>query len=107
MGLWRQYFPYHARWMGVNNTTRKEEGTTQHNKEDYDNSCVLLDYNNSCVLLDNMGSCVLLDDCSIVLETVTDDSIYQWHGSSCVLLVDCRVVNGLLDEDIVEIYLPI
>jgi hypothetical protein len=49
-----------------------------------------------------MGSCVLLDDCSIVLETVTDDLSYRWHGSSCVLLVDCRVVSGLLDEDIVK-----
>jgi hypothetical protein len=53
-----------------------------------------------------MGSCVLLDDCIIVLETVTDDLSYQWHDSSCVLLVDCRVVSGLLDEDIVERYLP-
>jgi hypothetical protein len=49
-----------------------------------------------------MGSCVLLDDCSIVLETVTDDLSYRWHGSSCVLLVDCRVVSGLPEEDIVK-----
>jgi hypothetical protein len=49
-----------------------------------------------------MGSCVLLDDCNIVLETVTDDSSYRWHGSSCVLLVDCRVVSGLPEEDIVK-----
>jgi hypothetical protein len=97
MGLWRQSFPYHARWMGVNKTARKEEGTSQHSQEDY---------GSSCVLLDSMGSCVLLDDCSIVLETMTDDLSYRWHGSSCVLLVDCKVVSGLLDEDIVERYLP-
>jgi hypothetical protein len=35
MGLWRQSFPYHARWMGVNKTARKEEGTSQHSQEDY------------------------------------------------------------------------
>jgi hypothetical protein len=52
------------------------------------------------------SSCVLLVDRSIVMETVTDDLSYQWHGSSCVLLVDCRVVSGLLDEDIMERYLP-
>jgi hypothetical protein len=51
-------------------------------------------------------SCVLLVDRSIVMETVTNDLSYRWHGSSCVLLVECRVVNGLLDEDIVERYPP-
>jgi hypothetical protein len=49
-----------------------------------------------------MGSRVLLDDCKIVLETVTDELSYRWHGSSCVLLVDCRVVSGLPKEDIVK-----
>jgi hypothetical protein len=52
------------------------------------------------------SSCVLLVDCSIVMETVTDDLSYRWYGSSCVLLVDYRVVSGLLDEDIMERYLP-
>jgi hypothetical protein len=46
--------------MGVNKTTRKEEGTSQHSKEDYGSSCVLLYYDNSCVLMDNLGRCVLL-----------------------------------------------
>jgi hypothetical protein len=45
---------------------------------------------------------VLLDNCSIVLETVTNDLSYRWHGSSCVLLVDCRVVSGLQEEYIVK-----
>jgi hypothetical protein len=49
---------------------------------------------------------VLLVDHNIVMETMTDDLSYRWHGSSYVLLVDCRVVSGLLDEDIVERYLP-
>jgi hypothetical protein len=49
-----------------------------------------------------MGRCVLLDDCSIVLDSMMDDSSYRWHGSSCVLLVDCRVVSGLPEEDIVK-----
>jgi hypothetical protein len=44
--------------------------------------------------------------CCLITETVTDDSSYRWHGSSFVLLVDYRVVSGLLDEDIMEIYLP-
>jgi hypothetical protein len=52
------------------------------------------------------SSCVLLVDCSIVMEIVMDDLRYRWHGSSCVVLVDCRVVNGLLDEGIMERYLP-
>jgi hypothetical protein len=34
------------------------------------------------------SSCVLLVDCSIVMETVTDDLSHIWHGGSCVLLVD-------------------
>ena len=53
-----------------------------------------------------VSSCVLLVDCNIVVETVEDYLSYQWHGISCVPLVDCRVVSGLLDEDIVERYLP-
>jgi hypothetical protein len=93
MGLWRQSCPNHAGCMSVIKTARKEEGTSQHNQEDY---------GSSCVLLDSMGSCVLLDDCNIVLEIVTDDSSYRWHGSSCVLLVDCRVVSGLPEEDIMK-----
>jgi hypothetical protein len=44
--------------------------------------------------------------CCLIVEIVTDDLSYRWHGSSCVLLVDCRVVSGLLDEDIMERYLP-
>jgi hypothetical protein len=45
-------------------------------------------------------------DCSIVVRTMVDDWINQWHGSSCVLRVDCRVASGLLDKDIMERYLP-
>jgi hypothetical protein len=52
------------------------------------------------------SSCVLLIDCNIVIETMVDYSSYQWHGGSCVLLVDCRVVDGLLDEYIMERYIP-
>jgi hypothetical protein len=52
------------------------------------------------------SSCVLLVDCSIVMETVADDLSYQWHGGSLGLPVDCKVVSGLLEEDIVERYLP-
>jgi hypothetical protein len=52
------------------------------------------------------NSCVLLVDRNIVMDIMMGDLRYRWHGSSSVLLVDCRVVNGLLDEDIMEIYLP-
>jgi hypothetical protein len=45
-------------------------------------------------------------DCSIFMETVTDDLSYRWHGYSMGLLVDCRVVSGLLEEDILERYIP-
>jgi hypothetical protein len=67
----------------------------------------------------HFSSCVLLADCHgdyqftlgvamcyLIAETVTNDSSYRWHCSSCVLLAGCRVVSGLLDEDIVERYLP-
>jgi hypothetical protein len=40
--------------------------------------------------------------CYLIAETVTDDSIYQWHYGSCVIPADCRVVIGLIDEDIVK-----
>jgi hypothetical protein len=51
-------------------------------------------------------SCVILFDRIIFMETNIDDLRYGWHGSSCVLLADCRVISTLLDEDIMEIYLP-
>jgi hypothetical protein len=50
--------------------------------------------------------CVTLFEQNIVMETVADDLIYRWHGSSCLLLDDFIVVSGILDEDIMEIYLP-
>jgi hypothetical protein len=52
------------------------------------------------------NSYVLLVDCIIVIEIVEDDLSYRWHGSRCVLLVYWRVFSGLLDEDIMERYLP-
>jgi hypothetical protein len=44
--------------------------------------------------------------CYLIADTVIDDLSYRWYGSICVLLVDYIVVSGLLDEDIMERYLP-
>jgi hypothetical protein len=53
------------------------------------------------------GDCVSLDSSCVLLQWLyTTGSECVSLDSRCVLLVDYRVVNGLLDEDIMERYLP-
>jgi hypothetical protein len=49
---------------------------------------------------------VLLVDCSIVIETMAEDGATDGMVVALGLLDDCRVVSGLLEENIVEEYLP-
>jgi hypothetical protein len=49
---------------------------------------------------------VLLVECNIVIETMAKDLSYRWHGGILGLLVDCIVFIGLLEETIMEDYIP-
>jgi hypothetical protein len=49
---------------------------------------------------------VLLIDCSIFVDTMIEDGATDGMVVALGLLDDCRVIRGLLEENIVERYLP-